>query len=314
MTCLTRLYGLDISSELPLHQQRQSPEDAVRDLSIIWGESVPHSDEPPPGRLLLDLQADQQYYTATERDDGYLLRFYNTCDVRLDKELTQASVHLFPDADPDIAAVLAGGTVLAFVLAMRRQMVLHASAVQLGDGALAFVGGSGMGKSTMATLLCAGGGRLITDDLLRLDLSGDAPTCSLGATELRLRKSASELAARFGSAPGRRITGDDRDALAATPSTTEALPLRAIVVPAPDHAGERVEPEIKRMDPMTAFLLLSRFPRLLGWEDEETLRVQFQQLGEIIDKVPVFVAHLPWGPPFPESVADDVRAAVGLGQ
>ena len=70
--------------------------------------------------------------------------------------------------------MLVGGTLLAFVLTMRGEAVLHASAVQVGDAALAFVGASGMGKSTMATLLCADGARLVTDDVLRLDTTSSA--------------------------------------------------------------------------------------------------------------------------------------------
>ncbi|NLE96622.1 MAG: hypothetical protein GX596_01350, partial [Propionibacterium sp.] len=257
-------------------------------------------------------QIDKQYYTAVRDDDGYLLRFYRTCDVRIDETLSRAWVHLYPDADPDIAAVLAGGTVLAFILAMRGEAVLHASAVQVGDDAIAFVGASGMGKSTSATLLCADGAKLITDDLLRLDLSRTPPTCALGATEVRLRKSAGELSERFATTPGRRTTGDLRDAIAAGASTTEDLPLRAIIIPAPDHDG-RAQAFFEQPDPMTAFLLLSRFPRLLGWEDESILRRHFQQLGDLLDTVPVYVARLPWGPPFPDDVAASIRRAVGVG-
>ena len=156
-------------------------------------------------------------------------------------------------ADPDLLSVLVSGTLLAFVLTMRGETVLHASAVQVGDAALAFVGASGMGKSTMATLLCADGARLVTDDVLRLDTTSAPPTCALGATELRLRKGADHLAERFanqlGSAPGLRTTGDARQALAAAPATTEDLPLAALVVPVPDHSPERRTAEITRLSP-----------------------------------------------------------------
>jgi len=279
----------------------------------VLGDPGLRTDEAPPGRVLLHLQVDRQYYTATQADGGYLLRFYSTCDVRINLELDVATVHMFEDADPAIAAVLAGGTVLAFVLAMRGKVVLHASAVEIGAAALAFVGASGMGKSTMATLLCADGANLITDDLLCLDLGQNPPTCALGATELRLRKAAGDLSARFDTTPGRRTTGDARDALAVSPSSTEGLPLAGIIIPAPDHSAELTAAKIEKLDAMTAFLLLSRFPRLLGWEDETVLRRQFQQLGDIIDRVPVFMARLPWGPPFADELPSVIRHAVGLG-
>lgn len=309
---ISRLYGLTIRSELQLHQARTMPPGTEVDFEIRLGEPAPPTEEPPPGHVMLHLQADRQYYTATKTADGYLLRFYNTCDVWIDPELSGATVHLYPGADPAIAAVLAGGTVLAFVLSVRGRAVLHASGVQVGDRALAFVGASGMGKSTMATLLCADGGKLITDDLLVLDLDTTQPTCSLGATELRLRKSVGELSTRFASAPGHRVTGDARDALAVVPSTDEALPLAGIVVPLPEHSGELIRPDVIQLDPMAAFLLLSRFPRLLGWKDEDILRRQFQQLGDIVERVPIHLARLPWGPPFADNLAAELRQAVGL--
>lgn len=307
----TRLYGLTIDSELPLHQLRPPPPGAA-DLTIRMGAPVPRVDGPPAGRVVLHLQADRQYYTAVETGNGYLLRFYGSCDIELDAGLACARVRLVDGADPAIAAVLAGGTLLAFVLALRGAAVLHASAVQVGDAALGFVGSSGMGKSTMATLMCADGARVITDDLLRLDLDAEPPACALGATELRLRKAAGDLSRAFERAPGRRVTGDARDALAVERSEVEGLPLAALVVPGPDHTGERTRPEIRRLDRMRAFLLLSQFPRLLGWEDAEVLARQFRQLGEITERVPIYVAKLPWGPPFAPGLAVEVRAAVGL--
>lgn len=313
MTSLARLYGLTVRSELPLHQHRPPPDPNAIDLTITLGEPILQTDELPPSKRLLHLKVDKQYFTAGRTEDGFLLRFFGTCDVRFDPALTSAVVHPVSGTDPALLAVLAGGTLLAFALSMRGEPVLHASAVQIGGSALAFVGSSGMGKSTTATLMCADGALLITDDLLRLNLARTPPTCSLGATELRLRKAAGDLSDRFARTPGRRITGDAREALAMPASTTENLPLAAIVVPLPDRSEERTEPEVERLDTMAAFLLLSRFPRLLGWEDEDVLRQQFQQLGEVVDTVPVYLAHLPWGPPFPENLAARLRKRVGLG-
>jgi hypothetical protein len=312
MTYVSRLYGLTVRAEVPLHQQRPVPSHAAIDLAIALGAPMARVDEVPEGRMLLHLQTNKQYYSATDVDGTYLLRFYGTCDVRVDRELRHATVHPVYGADPGVVSVLVAGTLLAFVLAARGAPVLHASAVQVGAGTLAFVGGSGMGKSTMATLLCASGALLVSDDLLCLDLSRHPPTCELGATELRLRKAVGDLSARFSVAPSRRPTGDARDALAAPIAVAERLPLKAIVVPLPDRSSERTHATIERLHPVDAFLLLSRFPRLLGWQDEEIIRRHFHQLGEIADRVPVHLASLPWGPPFPDGLAEEVLRGVGL--
>ncbi len=212
--------------------------------------------------------------------------------------------------------MLVSGTLLAFVLTMRGETVLHASAVQIGDAAVAFVGASGMGKSTMATLLCADGARLVTDDVLRLDTAGSPVTCALGATELRLRKGADHLTERFAnhvdSAPTHRTTADGRQALAAVPAETEDLPLAALVVPLPDHSPGRRTTEFTQLSPTEAMVLLSQFPRLLGWQDDAVRRASFHHLADVVDQVPVHTAVLPWGPPFPDDLAAGVLGATGL--
>lgn len=313
MTALTRLYGCTIRSEIPIYQQRPVPVDAAVDLEINLGRRIGHADDLPAGQVLIQLRSERDLYVALATPDGYQLRFYGTCDIRLNPELTRATIEPVDGADEAVISVLAGGTLLAFVLAMRGAAVLHGSAVQIGDSAVAFVGASGMGKSTMATLMCVDGARLITDDLLRLDLGNTPPTCSLGATELRLRNAAAQLAGRFAHTPGHRVTGDERDALALAATAPEDLPLRAIVIPFPDKTPDLSGPTVERLDPMAAFLMLSRFPRLLGWEDGKVLARQFQQLGAVVDNVPVYAACLPWGPPFAADLAARVRAAVGLG-
>lgn len=312
MTLVTRLYGLTVRSVLPLHQERPARRGSNVDLDITLGQPIPATDVIPEGRILLLLRSQDQLYVAVETPDDYLLRFFGTCDVSISTDLTAATIRPVKGADPAILSVLAGGTLLAFVLTMLGTTVLHGSAVQIGGCALAFVGASGMGKSTMATLQAADGARLITDDLLRVDLTNNPPTCSLGATELRLRKAAGDLAARFDHAPRRRTTGDERDALRPPDEADEGLPLKAIVVPFPDKDSPDQNPQIERLDGMTAFLMLSRFPRLLGWESQEVLGRQFQQLGDLVDKVPVYAARLPWGPPFRGDLAAIVRAAVDL--
>jgi hypothetical protein len=66
--------------------------------------------------------------------------------------------------------VLAQALPLASVL--RGMEVLHASAVCLDGRAVAFLGRSGAGKTTLATRLLARGARLLTDDVLALTTDG----------------------------------------------------------------------------------------------------------------------------------------------
>jgi hypothetical protein len=309
---LVRVYGLTVLSDLFLHVQRPAPCDAAPDLEIRLGAPTAATDVTPPGRLLLDLHGSRHFYAATAVDDGFRLRFFGTCDVEVDADLAVATVHPVPGADPELVPVLVSGTLLALVLALRGETVLHASAVDVGGAALAFVGASGMGKSTMATLMCSAGARLVTDDVLRVDLTGSTPTCSLGATELRLRKGADKLADRFVCAPRMRTTGDERQALEVVAATTDDLPLAALVIPLPEHAPGRRTAELTRLSASEALLVLAQFPRLLGWQCPDVRRAAFHQLADVVERVPVYAARLPWGPPFPDNIIHRVLHATGL--
>lgn len=54
---------------------------------------------------------------------------------------------------------------------------LHASIVQIGEGAVAFCAPSGGGKSSLAAWLVKGGYALVSDDLCRLDVMSTQPPC-----------------------------------------------------------------------------------------------------------------------------------------
>lgn len=307
------LYGLVVDSEIDVRQERRGAGPA--DVVVRRGGPREPTTERPDGRVLLHAETPERaLFTAVESPAGhYVLRFYRTADFVIDDSLTDVEVRAVPGVDEDTLAVLLCGTVLSFVLAMRGEPVLHASAVDVGGQALAFVGASGMGKSTMATLMCADGARLVTDDVLRLDLTRPRPRCYLGATALRLRKAAGDLADLFPAPPGRRLTGDGRDALTVAASSQELLPLSALVVPVPQHGAGPAQPELVQLEKKRALLTLLQFPRLVGWEDPAALDRQLGELAAVVDAVPVYLARLPWGPPFSGTLAGDVTAALGLG-
>lgn len=62
---------------------------------------------------------------------------------------------------------------LPFSLGLQRRLMLHASAVQLNTGAVAFIAESGAGKSTMSTALGAMAHQKLSDDLLACKFCND---------------------------------------------------------------------------------------------------------------------------------------------
>jgi hypothetical protein len=187
--------------------------------------------------------------------------------------------------------------------------------VDIGGEALAFVGVSGQGKSTMAAMCCAAGAALVTDDVLPLefDPSGPGPgsvSCRRAGTEIRLREKAESLADRIESDAGVRITEDDRRAVTPSTSRLSLLPMRAIVLPRPDREHDTVS--VRLLGPGEASLALGRCQRIEGWRGPNELRRQFEDTVRVAESVPVFEVAVPWGPPFATDLPEQVLAACGM--
>jgi hypothetical protein len=65
------------------------------------------------------------------------------------------------------------GPVMGFVMLLRGIVCLHASAIAIGDEAIALVGPGGSGKSTTAAAFLKRGYRVLAEDVVTLDDRGD---------------------------------------------------------------------------------------------------------------------------------------------
>lgn len=91
------------------------------------------------------------------------------------------------DAGEDALRLFLLGSAWGALGYQRGWFPLHASVVQIGDGAVAFCAPSGHGKSSLAAWLIQQGYGLISDDLCRLEISGtQAPRVWRSAPRLKL--------------------------------------------------------------------------------------------------------------------------------
>ncbi|MCM8812188.1 MAG: hypothetical protein NC910_03945 [Candidatus Omnitrophica bacterium] len=98
--------------------------------------------------------------------------------------------HVLVDSDPGVYPPLLQqvivGSVMGIVLHQRRLLVLHASAVALGNEAVLFLGGKGWGKSTLAAFMVSKGADLVADDVAAVDWRDGRPVVLRGNLQLRL--------------------------------------------------------------------------------------------------------------------------------
>ncbi len=300
-----RLHNLHIRSDVSLDEP--VVENQIADVEIRRGEPRRVSDEVPPGEVVVRLNLhDRVWYSATHNSGGYTLRFPNLCDFALSEDCSSITWHPLEPVDEGLIGMMLKGTVLSFALALRGELLLHASAVTIDGEAVAFAGLSGMGKSTAAALLCAGGAPLLADDALRVDL-GSPVMCFRGATSLRLRESAESILDLFETRPRVGETADGRLAVY-PPSGESELPLSAVVVPHPDREIERVS--IEPILGSEAFWTMSRFGRVMGWQQQRMIQQQFSQISRLVRRIEILKVRIPWTQPFTRQTAEELRQEI----
>jgi hypothetical protein len=121
--------------------------------------------------------------------------------------------------------------VLPFAAVLQGLEVFHASAVAVDGRAVAFLGASGAGKTSIAIALCRLGASFLTDDVLAIERDGErllahpgAPLAGIASEEVERLRSRQSLD------HGTVLSSDSREAMVRVAPQRDAVPLNAIFV------------------------------------------------------------------------------------
>jgi hypothetical protein len=106
-------------------------------------------------------------------DNGYLLRFPDYADFIVSKDGRNISCILRQNCPHETMRHLLLNQVIPIVLSHLGKLVLHASACTTPQGVMAFMGMTGMGKSTLAASFGLKGFVVLADDCLLVEERGD---------------------------------------------------------------------------------------------------------------------------------------------
>ncbi len=248
---------------------------------------------PPRGRALLTAELPWRFSVVHRGGDAYSVHYSG--HVRFDVEVgvpSRITVHGSTSSDLDAAPLLLQGAVLAVLAALRGRLAIHASAVTVGDHGVLFVGRTNSGKSTVAALSCAAGARLLSDDVVVVDLT-ERHTAHVhpGLIELRLRAAAEAIAQLVSPTHTRRAV-DGRLAVTTASAPCRHVPVRLVCLIQPDRSAARVA--IDAISPDMGFDLLRRNLRHVGWNDGAIVAREFDQLIRLAATVPTVVLRVPW--------------------
>jgi len=306
------LHGLRIRSDVAL--VGFALPDGGCDVEVRWGRPAPVAAEAPPGRVIaMRTTGERLWYVASEIGGEVTLRVPAICDFLIDAGGKSVECRPDPDTDRRLVGLLVGGLVVAFLLGLRGEAVLHASAVEFGGSAIAFAGDSGAGKSTLAAVLCAHGAMLLSDDVVRLAIGPDASArCVGGAPQLRLRPGAAWVMDGFAVPPAGMATVDERLGVEPPAYTGPPPPLAAVALVRPSRTAPAVR--LLEVTGGAKVLRLVAATRVAGWTDPTVLRRQFDTLVRVARSVRVVEAEVPWGPPLADDVAPALLALATAGQ
>ena len=154
-------FGLNIICDFQLSKFNTHAFDTAADVTIKLGKTIPYLpngvragqySQISPEDYLLDLPGHVKFYVHK----GRLITIENSGNL---SDLVLQN-HLF-------------GTVFTNILQYRGYLVLHGSAIKIGNKAIIFSGESGAGKSTLAAAFMQRGYTMLTDDLVVLAMSGN---------------------------------------------------------------------------------------------------------------------------------------------
>jgi hypothetical protein len=307
------LHGLVLRSDVAIHGVAEAPAGLPvgLDVRLAGLRAVPDRDIADGERLQAATWGEQMQYSTVRRPDAsVLLRLHGLVDFVIAADLHTVTAWRDPRCELELYALLISGNLLATVLALRGETVLHASAVERDGRAVAFVAHSGMGKSTLAALCCTRGARFVTDDLLRFEHRVDGGVwCLPGGLENRLRRPPADI---LGFTPDGacRVSVDERRVWSPRPTELAAAELVAVVLPELDPGCGQLE--LAPVSRPAAVMRLAATPRLLGWSDPVGVTAAFANLSALVRAVPVVAARIPWGLPVDPAVVDALLAGVGL--
>ena len=119
-------------------------------------------------------------------DDGAMVSWDGLFRFLISRDGSTILGHAQSELAPDALGAHLFGPVLSFALLRRGFESLHATALTINGDAVALLGDTSAGKSTLAAALLACGARLLTDDLLVVKYDAGVPMAQPGLRRLKL--------------------------------------------------------------------------------------------------------------------------------
>jgi hypothetical protein len=226
-----------------------------------------------------------EFYRST---NGYLLRFPDLADFRVSLDGTEVIGYPAEDTDNSTVEHLYINQLVPLALSRQGRPSFHASAVTVPGGAVAFLGKTGMGKSTLAASFALAEAAFLTDDSLIIDEQEEHCDALPSHASLRLWEDsvdalmsddAAKAASVSYSSKARLLAGD---ALAYNDAPVRLLAAYVLADDEPEEVG------IRPLSGSERHMAWVENSFLLDIEDRDLLAQHFEWTHRISSRVPTF--------------------------
>jgi hypothetical protein len=293
---IEHIFGLHVASPMALTNGPDVPVGAC-DVRFRLEAEAPQEEVAITDRIEIRAPDDTPYLEMGRVTAGFLVRFPDWADFVVSRSGTAITCTPFPGTPLNTVRHLLLGQVLPRAIGLLREPALHGSAVSRDDGAVAFLGPSGHGKSTLALSFSRTGWTLLGDDclLLRaLEIGVEVVPSRVGA---RVWPDSAEglLAGRPPLPAVAHYTDKLRvdDGVGGLVLAERPVRLRRLYLLEPQE-DPVAPPAIRPLGEREAFEALLQHVMRLSPPDPERLRREFEFLTRLLSRVSVHRLRLPW--------------------
>ena len=233
----------------------------------------------------------QPYQSLTRSGDKLILRFFEHADFLVSKDGRKITVRPQQDTTSETIIHLLLDQVLPRLLDLQGHLLIHASSVRVGKDAIAFIGESGAGKSTVSASFHLHGHQLLSDDGLLIKLVANTVSAVPTYRSLRLWPDTISYLYKENPVVAPVAHYSDKCRVLSECSTLAMMEAHSLAIiylldPTDDKVSETVS--ITQLRPIEACMAIISNSFQLDVNDKKRAAERLKQAAQISRMVPVF--------------------------
>lgn len=270
-------HGLNISSEIPFPELIKKKSTTDFDVNIRIGQTD----------LLQEHDFKECYLNSmikvwfSTNQTKLFWEDKEVCSIINSKEIV---INPLTNLEENLIRLIILGYSIALILHQKRRLVLHANAVEVNGGAVAFLGHSGQGKSTISLALHRKGYNLLSDDILSVEVDKyNYPLIFPSFPRIKLWPEVIEnINKNPESFPPLHFNTNKRSYNLTDAFPLISMPLKAIYI---IKNGQVID--IKEVNPKKAFIEIIKSSYCYPTFDFIDISENFNQCAKVVNDVPV---------------------------